>query len=366
MKILQLSFIDISLNTGGAQALRRNHTMLCSTFGKENVAIKKIELCKKDTTVRRLKKLTKQVISNSYFENENECINQAMNVDMVFIDSSINGGIAKKLRHKGYKGLIITFFHNCEYFLCSEERKGRLSLTQILFKHNIRQNEKSALIYSDLCLFICQRDCKTIVSEYGINLKHSAILPMTLPDSYSKEYEFLKDSNKHDKPIYTFIGSYFYPNIFAVKWFAKEVLPHVDIHFRVIGKGMDKLRQELPDSVELLSDVPDICPYIIESDYMLYPIFHGSGMKVKTCEALMYGKNIIGSTEAFNGYDVEFDKVGALCNTPNEFITSICKLHMPRYNSYSRQIFLKKYSIESTIKEFNEIINDLNGTKNKL
>ncbi len=39
-------------------------------------------------------------------------------------------------------------------------------------------------------------------------------------------------------------------------------------------------------------------------DYIISPIFVGGGMKVKTCEALMYGKNIIGTSESFEGYDI--------------------------------------------------------------
>jgi hypothetical protein len=36
-------------------------------------------------------------------------------------------------------------------------------------------------------------------------------------------------------------------------------------------------------------------------------------MKVKTCESLMFGKNIFATTEAFEGYELDYDKVGALC-----------------------------------------------------
>ena len=41
-------------------------------------------------------------------------------------------------------------------------------------------------------------------------------------------------------------------------------------------------------------------------------------MKVKTCEALMFGKNIIGTKEAFEGYELDYQKVGAMCNTKEE------------------------------------------------
>jgi hypothetical protein len=63
----------------------------------------------------------------------------------------------------------------------------------------------------------------------------------------------------------------------------------------------------------------------------------------------MYGKNIIGTTEAFEGYDVDYNKVGALCNTKEEFIkvlNEVSKHPLPRFNQYARQLFLEKYSEE--------------------
>ena len=77
----------------------------------------------------------------------------------------------------------------------------------------------------------------------------------------------------------------------------------------------------------------------------------GSGMKVKTCESLMYGKNIIGTKETFEGYNLDTDKVGGLCNTPKEFIDRINYfIHHPvtRYNPYAREVFLRNNSEEST------------------
>ena len=44
----------------------------------------------------------------------------------------------------------------------------------------------------------------------------------------------------------------------------------------------------------------------------------GSGMKVKTCEALMYGKNILGTDEAFEGYELDTARVGGRCNNAED------------------------------------------------
>jgi hypothetical protein len=109
------------------------------------------------------------------------------------------------------------------------------------------------------------------------------------------------------------------------------------------------------NNIEVFSDVPDLKPYIENADFMLLPIFEGSGMKVKTCEALLYGKNIIGTSEAFEGYDVDYNKVGACCNTKEEFTKALehfSNRPRPRFNTYAREVFICNYSLEKREEEF--------------
>ena len=92
---------------------------------------------------------------------------------------------------------------------------------------------------------------------------------------------------------------------------------------------------------------------------MILPVFAGSGMKVKTCEALMYGRNILGTDEAFAGYSLEYGEVGGLCNTAADFIKAIrsfCDSPRPRFNEYSRRRFLDSYSNEAQIPLFAKLI----------
>ena len=61
----------------------------------------------------------------------------------------------------------------------------------------------------------------------------------------------------------------------------------------------------------------------------------------------MYGKNIIGTTEAFEGYHADYRRIGGLCNTAQEFIdciNAVVSHPVPRFNTYSRQLFLDNYS----------------------
>ena len=143
-------------------------------------------------------------------------------------------------------------------------------------------------------------------------------------------------------------------------WFVENVLPHVDVKLQVVGKGMARLKEEeCMRGIDIKSDVPDLATYFLSADFMILPIFSGSGMKVKTCESLMYGKNIIATDEAFVGYEVDYDKVGGKCNTAEEFISCIKDFEnhpRPRFNVYSRQMFLEKYSEAAVVEKFRKVL----------
>jgi hypothetical protein len=69
----------------------------------------------------------------------------------------------------------------------------------------------------------------------------------------------------------------------------------------------------------------------------------------------MYGKNIIGTDEAFEGYDLDYEKAGARCNTKEEFITAInhfSSYQYPLFNIYSRKMFVNNYSEKERKKRF--------------
>ena len=130
---------------------------------------------------------------------------------------------------------------------------------------------------------------------------------------------------------------------------------------KIVGRGMSKLQEESPAlrEIEVVSDAPDLLPHLQDADIVVLPIFSGSGMKVKTCESLMYGKNIVGTTEAFEGYDIDYSLIGGNCKTAQEFIDCIQNFThnpRPRFNDYARQTYLQKYSLSAIKQSFETIL----------
>lgn len=80
-------------------------------------------------------------------------------------------------------------------------------------------------------------------------------------------------------------------------------------------------------------------------------------MKVKTAESLMFGKYIVGTPEAFIGYDIN-SSIASVCETEDDFIYVINNLHIEaKYNKPSRDLFDTKYSYNHSLNIFKKIFN---------
>lgn len=264
--------------------------------------------------------------------------------DIVFIDRSVFGIIAKKLKESGYQGKVITFFHNVEALYFDSKISKRIPFRRFIIK-SADHNDAYSCRYSDKTIALNKRDDDTLFERY--QRRADMLIPIVFRDKYlSTEPD---NAFTRTKPECLFIGSYFAPNNEGLLWFVKNVLPYVEINFKVVGKGMEKLKEEASEmrDITVIGSVPDLAPYITEADIMILPIFKGSGMKVKTCESLMFGKHILGTDEAFEGYMADYDRIGGKCNTADEYIAKINEFiaaPRPRFNTYSRQIYLENYS----------------------
>lgn len=344
---------------GGEQGSQKNYNVLSQLVGEENVTTYYIHDENRKKSVWDYAKGILYFPLNYYFgltpKRVKEMVSLAMSYDVVFIDRSVFGIIAKKLKQANYKGRVISFFHNVEVPYFEAKLGNKLGKGFIL--RCIDQNDRYACQYSDKTIALNPRDDKELFKRYG---RHADVLiPVAFKDKYLKEQYYTESTAV--QPLCLFLGAYFPPNNEGIVWFVKKVLPYVNIRMRVVGKGMARLKAEEPvmKDIEVISDAPDLLPYFEEADMMILPIFKGSGMKVKTCESLMYGKNIIATDEAFVGYEVDYDKVGGKCNTAEEFISCIKDFEnhpRPRFNVYSRQMFLEKYSEAAVVEKFRKVL----------
>lgn len=357
-KALFVTDKDVNLRYSGVQVMtNRNYNSLVEVLGQDNVDVYQLEFL---NYKNRFKKLINLLIGYNDFLNSKIIINlikESVNYDFIVLDFSTWGIISKQLKNNGYKGEIISFFHNVEINYHWQEKKLK-SFIGTLKLFGIYLNEKMTCKYSDKIIALNHRDAKKINKIY--NRFPDAIIPISIKNRYTNI------PNKNSiitKPYHLlFFGSYFWANVNGIKWFIKNVLPYLnDVELTVAGNGMSKIREEIDCSnFKLFDKVEDLTALIEESDFLVFPIFEGSGMKVKTAEALMYGKNIVGTYEAFVGYDIDYTKVGAVCNNQKEFIdyfNNINNQNIMKYNDYSRKIYESKYTYDKTLKQFENVLN---------
>lgn len=271
-------------------------------------------------------------------------------IEAVFFDHSLFGSIVKTISKIVPT---ITFYHNCELDYIDVRFLGKRDLKKIIYRHSARKNERLSSLFSNSRIALTERDKNRIEEIYGTNVQY--VIPIGIKDDY------MPSSN---------IGEYcllFGPegaaNNEGFKWFVKNVSPFINCRTVIAGKGMDKqFRNNQNDRVSVLGYVDNLNELYSKALFVAIPLFSGGGMKIKTAEALMYGKTIFGTSEAFVGYDLEFGKVGSLCNSADEFICEINKYingHTSCFNEYSRNKYLQLYSIEASTYSFHSVINGL-------
>ena len=340
---------------------RQNYNGLCHVVGEDNVASWYVhDEYRRRTLWDYVKALW--FFPFGYFfgltpRRVDEVVKLAQGFDYVFIDRSIFGVIAKRLKTKGYGGRVITYFHNVEPVYFGAKLSRRLPGRGVLLRC-VARNERYACRYSDVVVALNTRDGRDIEARYG--RKADVIVPVALADRYRGDAD--PSAMTSTRPLCLFLGAYFKPNNDGILWFVRHVLPHVDVRVRIVGKGMARLKEENADllaGIEVVADAPSLEPHFREADIMVLPIFSGSGMKVKTCESLMFGKNIVGTSEAFEGYDVDCNRVGGCCNTAEEFsacLRDFAEHPRPRFNAYSREMYLSKYCDAAVASLYRDIV----------
>ena len=102
--------------------------------------------------------------------------------------------------------------------------------------------------------------------------------------------------------------------------------------------------------------------YYYNADVFISTLFIGGGMKTKIAEAMMFALHIIGTEEAFQGYDINQSKISLKSDNPSDIVSFINKLDSNRellrlYSQNSRSIYLEKYSGESSYHYMEELLN---------
>lgn len=360
-------------DNGGCQMSKQLYKSLCDICGADDV-----KLCIVTTSTLNSKmdngieiviksnafmtNLNYIMLRDGYSLNKKKVIEKTLlklNADLYFFDGSWLGGISSILKKNSKK--VIAFYHNIEKELAWDRiknDKGFLGIPRLMSNW---YNEKILTRQADKCICLNDRDNCLLAKNYQKSA--DMLLPIIVEDKYVE-----KDVKREKGDFILFVGSYFYPNVQGITWFCNNVMPYIDYKLLIVGNGLEKLKNALEcNNVRVIGKVESLNEYYNAASAVVIPIFAGGGMKVKTAEALMYGKYIFATSEALEGYDICGSKSVYCCNSPEEFIEGLNKFKTSEKNNKfsfeNRQLFKEKYSSEAIKNELCMLIKQVNSKK---
>lgn len=273
----------------------------------------------------------------------------------VFIDGSNLGEVARAVKQRFPDVEVLTFFHNVEarFFLGSLRQTRSPRAVGVLLANYLA--ERKAVRNSDKLVTLSERDSLLLGKLYGRRATHVA--PMALRD---RSGDFEPEGSPEAK-FALFVGGAFYANQAGIAWYADEVAPRLRIKTYVVGHGLEQMKERLEKSgtIEVVGSVPSLAGWYRRAHVVVAPIFDGSGMKTKVAEALMFGKRVIGSPEAFSGYEDALPAAGEVCRTADEFVAALHRsLEVPfcAMDTRLRALYERNYSYPAARQRLQQIL----------
>lgn len=284
----------------------------------------------------------------------------AVSAGQVFVDGSTLGHVVAPIKRACPHVRVVTFFHNVEArFFLGAARAKRTALSVALLAAAWAA-ERKAVRHSDALVCLSARDGEALHRLYGRGADHVA--PLGLEDALPVP---LPSISPHRERYLLFVGSAFYANRRGVEWFARNVAPGSPLPIVIVGQGMEMLRSKFGGSpnirpnIRIVGATGDLTRWYLGAHCVVAPIFEGSGMKTKIAEALMFGKRIIGTTDAFTGYDPAVVAAGWLADDAPAFLAAIgeaAKADLPAFDPASRALYEASYSLAAATRHMGEIM----------
>jgi glycosyltransferase involved in cell wall biosynthesis len=189
---------------------------------------------------------------------------------------------------------------------------------------------------------------------------------LVLPNIYPTVAGQFGRSIKERKEI-LFVGNLTYhPNIDAVLYFSREILPLIlarrDVVFRIIGTGEAKVLECLKSEpgVEMLGYQENLTPYYASADVVVVPIRAGAGTRMKILEAFAHGRVVVSTSKGAEGLEVTDGKDIILADDPVMFAEACVEMMdkpevAERVCGEAKQLHRDRYSDEALLRCYRNI-----------
>jgi sugar transferase (PEP-CTERM/EpsH1 system associated) len=232
--------------------------------------------------------------------------------------------------------LVVFDDHNCEYLL-----QKRACLADLRAPRRWTAAAYSAVQWRRLRRFeagVCRRADRVLAVSEADAAALRRLVPglevTVVPNGIDTRDYRPEPEREAPAPTLVFSGTMdFRPNVDAVLWFARQVLPRVEqaqpgVRLLVVGQRphprLDVLRDN--PAIALTGWVADSRPYIRQAAVYIVPLRVGGGTRLKLLEAMALGKAIVSTRLGAEGYPVRDGRELLLADTPDEFAAATVRL----------------------------------------
>jgi sugar transferase (PEP-CTERM/EpsH1 system associated) len=165
--------------------------------------------------------------------------------------------------------------------------------------------ERATAARADLCTFVSEAEAALFRSSTGLDNIRALSNGIDV-DHFDPRADFPR---LHvDAPTILFTGQMDYaPNVEAVAWFAREVLPRVPCaRFAIAGRNPTATVRALEgERVIVTGAVPDMRSWLAAADVVVAPLRLARGIQNKVLEAMAMARPVVASPAAFEGIEAE-------------------------------------------------------------
>jgi len=287
-------------------------------IGVDDVYIYQRKKLKSANTIGRNLISSSSIFKTLYFDKGFEKLLKKIivekNIGIVHFESSYTGYyIGDELKKLGAFQILGT--ENIESLLYEDFLKNSKNpVKKVALSYQVKRfkkEEEDMIKKADLSIAVTQDEANYIskISNKKCEVVENAVSVNDL------KFEFNKNSNNR----ILFVGNFTYiPNVAALKYFLKNVMPLLDkkIKLTVIGRRVKEFVTK-DERIEALEYVEDLISEYRKSDLMVFPIKIGGGTNYKILEAMALGVPIvafpdkvdsIGAKENIDYFKVENEK----------------------------------------------------------
>lgn len=203
-------------------------------------------------------------------------------------------------------------------------------LARDVAKYWHRKSETALIASFDRAIAIAEEDRRELL--FSEEFPPEKIV--TLPAFFSADR---RPGVSSERRTILFVGGTAHANVEGILWYLRNVHRQIvekvaDCELLLVGAVADSAavkaevgRQRLR-SVQLVGHVPDLANWYGRAAVVIAPILSGTGMKIKTAEALWAGKAIVGTRAAFRGIKARHEKDALIVSEPAEFAEAVISL----------------------------------------